>query len=295
MELKENFKEKIHLKTEQINALPESLIKQMVMLALNEDIQSGDITAKLIDKNKETRGKLITREGMVLCGQSFVNEVFKQIDPEVQLTWYAKDGDVLTENAVIFEVSGKAQSILTAERTALNFLQMLSATATKACQFSNKINHTNAKILDTRKTIPLYRLAQKYAVHCGGGFNHRIGLFDAFLIKENHILAAGSIFNAVQKAREIAKDKLIEVEVENFDELNQAINAKVDVIMLDNFNCEQMKEAVKIVDGQIPLEASGNVSLDSIVEIAETGVDFISIGGLTKHIQAIDLSLRLEN
>ncbi len=283
----------LHLKTEQITAVPQVLVTKMVTQALAEDIDQGDINALLIDEKEISKARVITREPMIMCGYDWVNEVFKQIDPKLQLHWYYHDGDKILANKTLFEVEGLARGILSAERNALNFLQMLSAVATKTREYIKAIEGTNCKILDTRKTIPGFRLAQKYAVTCGGGVNHRIGLFDAFLIKENHIAACNhSIIKAVEKAHEIAPHKLVEVEVENFDELNEALSAKADVIMLDNFSIEDMKKAVSIAKGQAQLEASGNISLDTIYAVAQTGVDFISIGALTKHIQAIDLSMR---
>ncbi len=283
----------MHLNTLQITEVDQDVIEDMVDQALLEDIESGDINALLIDEDEQAKAKVITREDMVLCGKEWVLEVYRQVDPEITLHWHYQDGDKVKANETLFEVEGLARGILTAERTALNFLQMLSAVATKTQYYVSELKNYKTKILDTRKTIPGFRLAEKYAVSCGGGVNHRIGLFDAFLIKENHIAACGhSISQAVAKAKAIAKDKLIEVEVENFDELNEAIEAKCDVIMLDNFSLEEMAEAVKLVDGKAELEASGNMTFEQLEDVAKTGVDYISIGGLTKHIQAIDLSMR---
>ena len=283
-----------HFNGQQIKKVTQATIDKMVKQALCEDIGVGDINALLIDKNAIGCAQVITRENMVLCGCDWVNEIFKQIDPKLTTHWFFSDGDAVDSNKKLFETTGHARSILSAERVALNFLQMLSAVATKTRQYVNKIAHTNAKVLDTRKTLPGFRLAQKYAVYCGGGINHRIGLFDAFLIKENHIAACGhSIIKAIETARTIASLKMIEVEVENFNQLQEALDAKADIIMLDNFSVTAIKKAVRLVDGGAKLEVSGNVSFENIVEIAKTGVDFVSIGDLTKNIKAIDLSMRL--
>jgi nicotinate-nucleotide pyrophosphorylase (carboxylating) len=268
-------------------------IRQQVTLALTEDIGSGDITAALIPADKSSHARVITREPGVFCGQLWVDEIFRQLDKNVKLNWKVKDGDLLQANQCLLELSGNARSILTGERTALNFIQTLSGTATQARRFADAIKGQNVKILDTRKTLPGMRLAQKYAVLCGGCHNHRIGLYDAFLIKENHIAACGSIEAAITQARFIAPGKPIEVEVENFEELNQAIQCQADVIMLDNFTLDEMQKAVKIADNRVPLEASGNMSLETLLDVAKTGINFISIGALTKHCQALDLSLRV--
>lgn len=282
-----------HLQTEQITEVPKALVTTMVTQALAEDIDQGDINALLINEDEQAHARVITREPMVMCGYDWVNEVFRQVDPNLKIHWYHHDGDEIPTNKTLFEVEGSARSILSAERNALNFLQMLSAVATKTHEYVEAIKSTNCTILDTRKTIPGFRLAQKYAVTCGGGMNHRIGLFDAFLIKENHIAACDhSITKAIEKAREIAPQKMIEVEVENFEELNEALKAHADVIMLDNFSLRDMQKAVSFAKGKAQLEASGNMSLDTIYAVAQTGVDFISIGALTKNIQAIDLSMR---
>lgn len=270
------------------------IIEHDVRLALSEDIQTGDVTASLIPKSRSANARVICREQAVLCGQHWFDQAMHQLDPELQIRWHASDGDVLQPGQTLCEVSGNARAILTAERTALNFVQLLSAVATRTRQHCDLIRHTSAVILDTRKTIPGLRLAQKYAVRCGGGQNHRIGLFDAFLIKENHILSAGSIEQAVEAARALRADLLIEVEVESLEQMNQAIQAGAQRIMLDNFDLEQTREAVRINAGRVALEASGNLDLDRLVEVAETGVDYLSIGGLTKHIQAVDLSMRFE-
>jgi nicotinate-nucleotide pyrophosphorylase (carboxylating) len=270
-----------------------SAIHQQVTQALAEDIGSGDITAALISKDKFSQARIITREAGVFCGQLWVDEIFRQLDKEVQLEWLVKDGDLLQANQCLLQLSGNARSILTGERTALNFIQTLSGTATQSRQFAKAIEGHNVKILDTRKTLPGLRLAQKYAVLCGGCHNHRIGLYDAFLIKENHITACGSIEAAIAQARRIAPTKPVEIEVETFEQLEDAIRYQANIIMLDNFTLDEMQKAVKIADNRVPLEASGNMSLDSLVEVAKTGVNFISIGALTKHCRALDLSLRV--
>lgn len=270
-------------------------LQQHVALALQEDIGSGDITAQLIPANHHANARIISRENAVICGVDWVNEVFRQLDPQVRIHWLVADGDRIKPDQVLFELSGAARSLLTGERAALNFLQMLSGTATVCADYAEQIKGTHVKLLDTRKTIPSFRLAQKYAVTCGGCFNHRIGLYDAFLIKENHIAACGSIAQAVSNARSIAPGKPVEVEVENFAELDQALAANADIIMLDNFSLEQMREGVKKTNGKAKLEASGNMSKENLRNVADTGVDFISIGGLTKNIRALDLSMRLIN
>ncbi len=270
-----------------------SAIVQQVSAAIAEDLGTGDITASLIPKEKQVKAQIITREEGIFCGKPWVDEVFRQLDGSITVEWLVDDGDKLYPNQCLFRLSGNARSILTGERTALNFVQTLSGTATQAYRFSQAVKDLSVKILDTRKTLPCLRLAQKYAVLCGKCENHRIGLYDAFLIKENHIAACGSIKAAITQARSIAPNKPIEVEVENFTELNEAIAEKADIIMLDNFSLEEMKQAVKIADGKIPLEASGNMNMKTLVEVAKTGVDFISIGALTKHCQALDLSLRI--
>ncbi len=284
--------QKDHLQTMMINSVSNELVREMVLQALEEDIKSGDITAELIPSHHQAKANIITREDMVVCGTQWVNETFREINSSIQLTWHVQDGDTVSENSTLFSVEGNARSLLSAERTALNFLQMLSATATQTKKLVNLIAHTNCKLLDTRKTIPGYRIAQKYAVRCGGGLNHRIGLYDAFLIKENHINACGSITKAVQQAKNNHPEKMVEVEVESIQELKEALLAEANVIMLDNFSQHMMIDAVKITSGKAQLEASGNVSEKTISKIAETGVDFISVGGITKHIQAIDLSMR---
>ncbi len=268
-------------------------IDQSVDIALAEDVGSGDITAQLIPEDKQARAKVITRERGILCGQDWVNSVFAKLDPQVQLTWHKHDGDALQANDCLFELEGLARSILTGERSALNFLQTLSGTATRSHHYASLVSHTGVTLLDTRKTLPGLRLAQKYAVKCGGCSNHRIGLFDAFLIKENHIFACGSIAAAVGRAHSIAPGKPIEVEVESMHELEEALSAKADIIMLDNFSLEELARAVSHTAGRAKLEASGGINEQTLVPIAETGVDFISIGTLTKDCTALDLSMRV--
>ncbi|MCW8901564.1 MAG: carboxylating nicotinate-nucleotide diphosphorylase [Gammaproteobacteria bacterium] len=258
----------------------------------NSNFKNQDVTASLIPEAKELTAQLICREKAILCGRDWFNTAFKLLDNKIKINWYFADGEEINNNDVVCEVHGNARYILTAERTALNFLQTLSATATQTYQYVQAIENTDCKILDTRKTIPGLRLAQKYAVTCGGGLNHRIGLYDMILIKENHIHAAGSIFAAVNKARDEFKNLKIEVEVENIDELQQAIDAEVDRILLDNMSIATLKEAVSINNNRIDLEASGNITLETIRSVAETGVDYISTGAITKNINAIDFSLR---
>lgn len=267
-------------------------IAAQVSAALAEDIGSGDLTAQLIPADAQAHARLIVREYGVICGCAWVDEVFAQIDDSVQIDWQVKDGDRVARDSLLCEFRGPARSILTGERSALNFLQTLSGTATTVATYVDTVEGTDVKLLDTRKTVPGLRLAQKYAVTCGGGYNHRIGLFDAFLVKENHIIAAGGIAEAVRDARAIAADVLLEVEVESLDELQQAIDAGVDRVLLDNFTLQMLRDAVELNAGRIGLEASGGVNLDTIRGIAETGVDFISVGGLTKDVRALDLSMR---
>jgi nicotinate-nucleotide pyrophosphorylase (carboxylating) len=268
------------------------LITDDVHRALAEDVGSGDISALLIDETEQLRMELLVREDAVLCGCSWFDETFNQCDSSIQLEWHAVDGDRVAANSVLCAIYGPARPMLSAERTALNFLQTLSGTATATNNYSRRIQHTSCRILDTRKTIPLLRRAQKYAVECGGGMNHRIGLFDAYLIKENHLAASGSIKAAVARGRALNPDHFLEVEVEDLGQLKQAIDAKVDRVLLDNFSIEQLKKAVALNDKATQLEASGNITEKSVLEIAETGVDFISIGALTKHLHAVDFSLR---
>ncbi len=268
-------------------------IKEQVRQALAEDIGGGDITAALISAETQGKATIITREAGVLCGTAFATEAFKQVDERCELSWLVDEGQWIDADTVLVQIEGPARALLTAERTALNFLQLLSGTATLAHHYAQRVSHTGVRLLDTRKTLPGLRLAQKYAVKCGGCHNHRIGLYDAFLIKENHILAAGSIGSAVSAARQIAPEKLVEVEVENQAELDQALAAGADRIMLDNFSLEDLRAAVIHAAGRAELEASGNVTEETLVTIAETGVDIISIGALTKHVKALDLSLRM--
>ena len=274
--------------------ISEQYVSDQTARALQEDVATGDITARLIEENAQASARIITREDGVLCGKAFVNETFQQVDSSCQLTWQASDGDAIAADSLLCRITGPARALLTAERTALNFLQLLSGTASTAAHYAARVAHTRVTLLDTRKTIPGLRLAQKYAVTCGGCDNHRIGLFDAFLIKENHIAAAGGISAAVLAARQIAPDKPVEVEVENADELKQALDAGADRIMLDNFSVPDLKAAVAHTNGRAQLEASGNVTDETLVSIAETGVDLISIGALTKHVTALDLSMRME-
>jgi nicotinate-nucleotide pyrophosphorylase (carboxylating) len=270
-------------------------ILNMVKTALDEDLAGKeDITALLISQDKQVTAEVITREDMIVCGQEWVNTVFQQIDSSIKIEWQCKDGDFLNPNSILFRLQGNARSILTGERTALNFLQTLAAVATITHQYVKKIQTTNAKLLDTRKTIPGMRLAQKYAVKCGGGLNHRLGLYDAFLIKENHIIACGSITLAIKTAKQIAPGKLVEIEVETLEQLQEAIAAEADIVMLDNFTLEQMHQAVEINNQRVKLEVSGDVNLDTICSIAKTGVDYISVGALTKNIKAINLSMRIK-
>jgi nicotinate-nucleotide pyrophosphorylase (carboxylating) len=273
-------------------------IKSAVEIALSEDLNGldadiGDITANLIPVTQTITADIITREDCVIAGAAWVTETFSQLDKDIQLHWYVEDGDALKANQPIVRVTGNARRILTGERTALNFLQTLSGTATVVAKCVKELAGTNTQLLDTRKTLPGMRLAQKYAVTCGGGKNHRIGLFDAYLIKENHILACGSIQAAVTKARQHHADLSVEVEVENIQELHQAIAAKADIVMLDNFSLDMLKQAVIVNKGRCKLEVSGNITIDSLKTLSALGVDFISSGALTKHVQAIDLSLRV--
>jgi len=259
---------------------------------LEEDIGPGDITAAIIPESMTAEAEVVTREDMVLCGRSWFDAVFKSLDVNVNIDWLAAEGEAVGKNALLCKLSGAARGLLTGERTALNLLQTLSATATVARQYADAVAGTGCKVLDTRKTIPGLRNAQKYAVACGGCYNHRIGLYDGVLIKENHIIAAGSIGAAIRAARELTPVP-VEVEVESMQEFMEAAAAKPDRIMLDNFSLEDMAAVVKLNVG-IELEASGNIGLDNIREIAETGVDYISIGALTKNVRAVDLSMRIK-
>lgn len=282
--------------TPHISSLLRIEIAKQVALALQEDIATGDINAQLIPETQCDTATIICREPMVVAGKAWVDEVFRQLDPNMQLDWAVKDGDAVAANQVLVTLIGNTRALLTGERTALNFLQTLSSTATVVANHVAVIAELPTKLLDTRKTIPMLRHAQKYAMLCGGGNNHRIGLYDAFLIKENHIMACGGIAQAVSQARQIA-NKPVEVEVENFDELQQAIAANADIVMLDNFTIEDTQKAVELVASlgkPCQLEASGDISLTHLRQVAETGVDFISMGALTKHIKAIDLSMRFQ-
>lgn len=274
--------------------LTQQYIQQLVDLALKEDIGSGDITAELVRSDTNARAVVVSRETGVLCGSTFVDAVFSMLDAEINIDWFKSDGDLLEPNDTLFTVSGNARKILTGERTALNFLQLLSGTATLAFRFANFVEGTSVRLLDTRKTIPGLRLAQKYAVTCGGCHNHRIGLYDAFLIKENHIEACGGIADAINAARKSAPGKTVEIEVETLNELQLALAANPDRIMLDNFSEAMLREAVAANAGQCELEASGNITELNLRSIAETGIDFISIGALTKRVEPLDLSMRLE-
>lgn len=279
-----------------MTALSEQLkkhIKDHVKMALDEDIGSGDITAQLIPETNQLSANVISREPAVLCGVEWANEVFRQLDPSVSLEWLASEGADLQPNQPFLKLSGNARSILTGERTALNYIQMLSYTATISRRYAKLVEGQALTILDTRKTIPSFRLAQKYAVTVGGASNHRVGLYDAFLIKENHIMAAGSISAAITQAKEVAPGKPIEVETENLDEVAEAVAAGANIIMLDNFTLTDMRSAVERFKGKAKFEASGNMTDEHIANVAATGVDFISVGALTKHVQAIDLSLRV--
>ena len=268
-------------------------IPRCVARALTEDIGSGDISAQLIDANQLATGRVIPREKAVICGRPWVDEVFFQLDPAIVIDWHISEGDWVKENQTLFSISGNARVLLSGERCALNFLQTLSGTATTARQYANLTTQSKIRILDTRKTIPGLRLAQKYAVDIGGCSNHRIGLYDAFLIKENHIIACGGIANAVKKAKQMSPDKEIEVEVECLDELKQAVSAGADRVMLDNFTREQIMQIKAIDLGNTKIEVSGNVTEHSLSQYLDTPIDYISSGSLTKNIQAIDLSMRL--
>ncbi len=267
----------------------------MVQLALQEDIRDGDLTADLIAEDSLSEATVVCREEAILAGQDWFDEVFKQVDSDVSVTWHYNDGDTVPADSIICSLSGLSRSLLTGERSALNFVQTLSATATQTNQYVKAIAGTHTRILDTRKTLPGMRLAQKYAVTCGGGKNHRVGLYDMILIKENHIMAAGSITQAITNARKLHPGIKIEVETENLAEFEEACAADADIIMLDDFDNETMRQAVNNNPKKIPLEASGNVDMDTILGIAQTGVDLISIGAITKHIKAIDLSMRFKS
>ncbi|BDY06660.1 carboxylating nicotinate-nucleotide diphosphorylase [Ferrimonas sp. YFM] len=275
----------------------ENDIRLTVAAALTEDLgglhaDEGDITAQLIPAERNAEATIISREEAVFCGKAWVEQVFNQLGGEVALHWHVDDGDLVLPNQVLCELSGPARKLLTGERVALNFVQTLSGVATLVNQYVMKLEGTGTQLLDTRKTLPGLRTAQKYAVTCGGGKNHRIGLFDAFLIKENHIAACGGIGAAIAAARALHADKPVEVEVENLNELQQAIDHGADIVMLDNFDLTMQMQAVELNQGRAKLEVSGNVTIDSIAEFAHTGIDYISVGALTKHVKAVDLSMR---
>lgn len=276
--------------------LPKDLALQ-VQTALREDVGTGDVTAGLIPAEQQARGRVVSRERAVICGKPWVIEVFRQLDPSIQLQWHVDDGGSVSPGDTVFEIAGPARPVLTGERTALNFLQLLSGTATEARRFAEAVAGTGSTILDTRKTLPGLRTAQKYAVRCGGAGNHRIGLYDQVLIKENHIATAGSIAAAIGAARRTAPGLKVEVEVESLEELEQALAAGPDIIMLDDFSREDMRTAVarnRAHARPAKLEASGNVDLTTVRDIAQTGVDYVSVGSITKNTRAIDLSMRLE-
>lgn len=268
-------------------------ISQAVSIALREDIGSGDISAELIPPATQAFANIISREAAIICGRPWVDEVFRQLDPGVDINWQVQDGDHVQANTLLFTLEGAARSLLSGERSALNFLQLLSGTATRCREYADLVASTGVQLLDTRKTLPGLRTAQKYAVRCGGCHNHRVGLFDAFLIKENHIAACGSIAAAIRTARKLHPERKLEIEVENLQQLESALAEQPDVIMCDNFGIEELRHAVALSKGQCKLEASGGISRDNLLQIAETGVDYISIGTLTKDCKAIDLSMRL--
>ncbi|QSB19662.1 carboxylating nicotinate-nucleotide diphosphorylase [Pseudomonas sp. 15A4] len=268
-------------------------IEANVRRALLEDVGSGDITAQLIPAERLAKATVISRDAAVIAGTAWVDGVFRQLDPRVAVHWQVVDGDRVQPNQALFHLEGPARSLLTGERSALNFLQLLSGVATRAQYYADRVADTQVKLLDTRKTLPGLRMAQKYAVTCGGCHNHRIGLFDAFLIKENHIAACGGIAEAITAAHKIAPGKPVEIEVESLDELKQALDGGADIIMLDELSLDDMREAVRLTAGRAKLEASGGVTDATLRTIAETGVDYISIGALTKDVKAVDLSMRL--
>ena len=265
----------------------------IVNLALQEDIGDGDITSLLIADNLQAKAHILCREEAILCGIAWVEETYRNIDSRLQIQWNFKDGDSLKKDAQVAEIVGNARAILTGERTALNFLQTLSGTATITKQYTERLKGTSVILLDTRKTLPGMRNAQKYAVRVAGGSNHRKGLYDAYLVKENHIQSCGNISNAIATARKINPNKVLEVEVQNLQQLSEAISAKPDIIMLDNFKLQDIRKAVTINPGNAKLEVSGNINQESLVNVAKTGVDYISVGALTKHCRAIDFSLLL--
>jgi nicotinate-nucleotide pyrophosphorylase (carboxylating) len=272
-----------------------ALAREDAARALAEDIGSGDLTAALIDPARQARAQVVARESAVVCGRAWVEATLQQLDPEAQLIWHVNDGERCEAGQVVFEVRGLARALLSAERTALNFLQLLSAVASKTAVYVDIVKGTRAAIVDTRKTLPGLRLAQKYAVAAGGGTNHRVGLYDAVLIKENHIAAAGGIAQVLARAADVAAQAdFVEIEVENLDELAQALNAGARMVLLDNMSLPDLKEAVRINAGRAILEISGGVTLEGLRTLAETGVDRISIGTLTKDVRAIDFSMRFD-
>ncbi len=278
--------------------IPEKLlfesVQKNVVAALEEDLGSGDVTASLIQESTRISAKVISREEAVFCGKLWVTETIKQISDQVSVNWHVDDGEWLKKDQLLFSLKGPARPILSAERTILNFCQLLSGTATKAYRYSQLLDNNKVQVLDTRKTVPGLRIAQKYAVECGGCKNHRIGLFDAFLIKENHIISCGGIENAIRLAKEKHPGLEVEVEVENLDELDKAISAGADIALIDNFTPGTTKQAVEMAKGKIKLEASGGITLASITEIIDSGVDYISIGDLTKEVLPVDLSMRFD-
>jgi len=280
-----------------IERVAQAVIQRQVAAALAEDLGAGDVTAALVPASQQVRAQIIAREPAVLCGTDWADATFKQLDPSIRVDWQAQDGDTLVADRAVVKLAGPARPILTGERTALNFLQTLSATATAARRYVDAVAGTGCRILDTRKTLPGLRLAQKYAARCGGAQNHRLGLYDMVLIKENHIIAAGSIGGAISRAHQTSPGIPVEVEVESLGEFDQALAAGADIIMLDELSVDDMREAVKrnqSRESKAKLEASGSVTLATVREIALTGVDYVSIGGITKHVQAVDLSMRFE-
>jgi nicotinate-nucleotide pyrophosphorylase (carboxylating) len=270
-------------------------LQDTVAAALREDIGSGDITAQLVPATQEAVATVICREDAIICGRPWVDEVFRQVDPDLVISWQVAEGQRVTPDAVIFSVRGQARALLTAERSALNFLQTLSGVATIARTYAELVAHTQTRVLDTRKTLPGLRFAQKYAVTKGGCHNHRLGLYDAFLIKENHISACGSITAAITTARGLYPGRPVEVEVETLEQLEEALTASADIVMLDNFTLDGIRAAVKQTHGRAKLEASGGYTREALVATAEAGVDYISVGGLTKHLHATDFSMRFSN
>lgn len=273
--------------------IAENILKEMVDRALAEDIGNGDISAALIPTTTLAQATVITREPMCLCGTAWFNQVFHQLDANTRITWYCADSDFIPANTILCTLQGTARTLLTGERSALNFLQLLSGTATITREYVALLKSSPTRLLDTRKTIPGWRLAQKYAVRCGGGKNHRMGLYDAFLIKENHIAAVGSITHAIAAARRLVPDKVIEIEVENLSELDEAIASQADIVLLDNFDDTQLAQAIKRTNKKTKLEVSGNITQTRLQYLADLGIDYISVGALTKHVHAIDLSMRL--